>query len=194
MWLQVMDELVSNLNGEKDKVEETYLQDPSKVENATNMITFQTNNLQQVRHSSNRDNVPNEGVMVAKPVSWFDVSYSPVSRANIPQKDTQKIEMTHTAINTPLLSSYTKYDKSYGTLVKQRLSETISTKNDIHHERDSSSLFHSVGDSSPTVDAIVATNFSFDDFTTRNLPTSSKDDYQIPKMVASFEDHSQQRW
>ncbi|XP_043585394.1 uncharacterized protein LOC122568980 isoform X4 [Bombus pyrosoma] len=146
----------------------------------------------QVRHSPNRDNVPNEGVMVPKPVSWFDVSYSPVSRANIPQKDTQKIETTNTAINAPLLSSYTKYDKSYGTLVKQRSSETISTKDNIHHERDFSPLFHSFGDSSPTIDAIVATNFSFDDFTTKNLPTNPKDDYQIPKMVASFEDHSQQ--
>lgn len=185
---------MNNLNGEKGKVGETYLQDSSKVENATNTITFQTNNLQQVRHSSNRDNIPNEGVTVAKPVSWSDVSYSPVSRANIPQKDTQKIETTDNAINAPLLSSYTKYDKSYGTLVKQHPAETISTKHDIHHERDFSPLFHSFGDSSPTVGAIVATNFSFDNFTTKSLPTSPKDDYQIPKMVASFEDHSQQRW
>ncbi|XP_012168856.2 uncharacterized protein LOC100648197 [Bombus terrestris] len=194
LWSQVMDELVNNLNGEKGKMEETYLQDPSKVENATNTITFQTNNLQQVRHSSNRDNIPNEGVTVAKPVSWSDVSYTPVSRANIPQKDTQKIETTDNAINCyKLVPSYTKYDKSYGTLAKQHPAKTISTKDDIHHDRDFSPLFHSFGDSSTAVDATVATNFSFDDFTTKSLPTSPKDDYQIPKMVASFEDHSQQR-
>lgn len=186
---------MNNLNGEKGKMEETYLQDPSKVENATNTITFQTNNLQQVRHSSNRDNIPNEGVTVAKPVSWSDVSYTPVSRANIPQKDTQEIETTDNAINCyKLVPSYTKYDKSYGTLAKQHPAKTISTKDDIHHDRDFSPLFHSFGDSSTAVDATVATNFSFDDFTTKSLPTSPKDDYQIPKMVASFEDHSQQRW
>ena len=194
LWSNVIDELVNNLNEEKDKRDGTYSQDVSKAENATDMITFETDNLQQVRY---RDSFPDNSTTVTEFLPLSNVSYSTVSRTNIPQKDIQKIDAnpveTNYAVNGPLLSSYpSEDDKSHDTIV-ERSTEITATNDNIHHERDFSLLFHSFDNSSPTVDTI-SSNFNFDDYKAKNLPISPKDDLHIPETVSSFKARSEQHW
>lgn len=187
LWSNVIDELVNNLNKEKDKEEETYSQDVSRGENATNMITFETTNLQQVPY---RDSFPDNNTIVIESLPWSNVSYSTVSRTNIPQKGIQKIDANPTetnSVNDLLLSSYpSKNDKCHDT-VAERSTETTVTNDNIHHGCDFSLLFHSP----PTVD-IISSSFNFDDYKIKNFSMSPKDDFQIPKTVSMFNACSQQ--
>ena len=189
LWSNVIDELVNNLNKEKDKGEGTYSQDISRAENATNVITFETNNLQQVRH---RDSFSDNSIIVTDSLSWSNVSYSTVSRTNIPQKGIQRIDTNPTqtnSVNGSLLSSY----PSKNDTTVERSRETSATNDNIHHERDFSLLFHSFDDSPPTVDTI-SSSFHFDDYKIKNLSLSPENDFQIPKTVSSFKACSQQHW
>ncbi|KAF3420114.1 hypothetical protein E2986_08325 [Frieseomelitta varia] len=185
LWSNVIDELVNNLNKEKDKGEGTYSQDISRAENA-NIITFETNNLQQVRY---RDSLSDNITIVTESLPWSSVSYSTVSRTNIPQKGIQRIDTNPTqtnSVNGPLLSSYSSKNDT----TVERSTETSANDN-IHHERDFSVLFHSFDDSSPTVNTI-SSSFHFDDYKIKNLSLSPENDFQIPETVSSFKACSQQ--
>ncbi|CAD1473549.1 unnamed protein product [Heterotrigona itama] len=167
LWSNVIDELVNNLNEEKD--------------NATSTITSHTNNF-------------NHSTIVAESLPWSNVSYSTVSPTTIPQKDARKIDAknpteTSYAVNGPLLSSYpSEDDKSHGAAV-----ETTATNDHVHHDRDFCLLFHSLDDTSPTVDTISSSFVNFDDWKIQDSPISPMDDFQIPETVSSFKACSQQR-